>query len=83
MDGETESQTMPTQDTLDSESLLGLDFSFDGTGGCSSLSWLREYVTPTRSGDFLEFDWPSYSAAFPLDEHESDVVALVLQINTV
>lgn len=33
MDEEMDSQMMLTQETLDSESLLGLNFSFDGTEG--------------------------------------------------
>ena len=81
MDGEMDSQTMLTQGTLDSESLLGLNFSFDGTGGARLSSGPEGISAQPDLGDFLEFDWSGYPAAFPSDKHDFDVIALAPQMN--
>ena len=81
MDGKVDSQTMLTQETLDSESLLGLNFSFDGTCGARLSSGPEGISAQPDLGDFLGFDWSSYPAAFPSDKHEFDVIALAPQMN--
>ena len=48
MDGEIDSQTMSIQEILDSESLLGLNFSFDGTEGARLSSGPEGISAPTR-----------------------------------
>lgn len=76
-----DSQTISTQKTLDSESLLGLNFSFDGTGDARLSSGPEGISAQPNLGDSLEFDWSSYPAAFPSDKHEFDVIALAPQVN--
>jgi len=81
MDGEMDSQTMSTQETPDSESLLGLNFSFDGTWGARLSSSPEGISAQSDLGDFLELDWSSYPAAFPSDKHGFDVIGLARQMN--
>jgi hypothetical protein len=81
MDGEMDSQTMSTQESLDSESLLSSNLSFDGTGGTRLSSGSEGISAQPGLGDFLEFDRSSYPAAFPSDKHEVDVIALAPQMN--
>jgi hypothetical protein len=73
MDGEMDSQTMLTQETPDSESQLSLNLSFGGTMVARLSSGPEGISAQPGLGDFFEFDWSSYPAAFPSDEHECDV----------
>ena len=63
---------MSTLEALDSESLLALNFSFDGSGGARLSSGPEGISAQPDLGDFLGCDWSSYLAAFPSDKHEFD-----------